>query len=89
MPKPRVKFWLIATHPYSAMLDACAVITALLKRLETISNLPWAIANLISFLINTCQTSFKTNNKFSENCIDLLLESQKERNCTRLFFEQP
>ena len=32
MPEPRVKLLLIATHPYSAMLDACAVITALMKR---------------------------------------------------------
>ena len=39
MQEPRVELLLIATHPYSAMLDACAVITAL----------PWAVGNLIKF----------------------------------------
>ena len=34
MPEPRVKLLLIATHRYSAMRDACAVITALMKRPE-------------------------------------------------------
>ena len=34
MPEPRVKLFLNATRPYSAMLDACAVIAALMKRLE-------------------------------------------------------
>ena len=31
MPEPRVKLLLIAKHPYSAMFDACAIITALMK----------------------------------------------------------
>ena len=30
-PEPRVKLLLIATRPYSVMLDACALITALMK----------------------------------------------------------
>ena len=34
MPEPRVKLLLIATQPYSAMLNACTIITALIKRLE-------------------------------------------------------
>ena len=34
VPEPRVKLLLIATRPYLAMLDACAVITALMKRPE-------------------------------------------------------
>ena len=34
IPEPRVKLLLIATRPYSAMLDACTVITALMKRPE-------------------------------------------------------
>ena len=32
MPEPRVKLLLIATRPYSAILDAYAVITTLIKR---------------------------------------------------------
>ena len=34
MPEPKVKLLLIATHPYSAMLDTCSVITAFMKWLE-------------------------------------------------------
>ena len=34
MPEPRVKLLPSATRLYSAMLDACAVITALMKRPE-------------------------------------------------------
>ena len=34
IPEPRVKLLLVATRPYSAMLDAFAVITALMKRPE-------------------------------------------------------
>ena len=34
MPEPRVKLLPVATRPYSAMLDASAVITALMKRSE-------------------------------------------------------
>ena len=32
MPEPRGKLFPSATRPYSAMLDACVVITALMKR---------------------------------------------------------
>ena len=39
MSKPRVKLLLIATRPYSAMFDACAIITALMKRPENNSQL--------------------------------------------------
>lgn len=38
MPKSRVKLYLIRIHLHSAMQGACAIITALMKRLETISN---------------------------------------------------
>ena len=34
MPEPRVRLLLVAARPYSAILDACAAITALMKRLE-------------------------------------------------------
>ena len=34
MPESRVKLLLIETRPYSAMLDACAAITALMERPE-------------------------------------------------------
>ena len=34
MLEPRAKLLLIATHEYSAILDACAVITALMKHLD-------------------------------------------------------
>ena len=34
MPEPRVKLFPSATHLYSAMLDACFVITALMKQPE-------------------------------------------------------
>ena len=34
MLEPRAKLLLIATHKYSAMLGACAVITAFMKRSE-------------------------------------------------------
>ena len=34
MPEPRVELLLVATRQYLAMLDACAVITALMKRPE-------------------------------------------------------
>ena len=34
MPELRVELFPSATRPYSAMLDACAVITALMKRPE-------------------------------------------------------
>ena len=50
MPQPRVKLLPIETHLYSAMLDAYSVITALMKRSETICNLPWADGNLISLI---------------------------------------
>ena len=34
MLEPRAKLLLIATHEYSAILDACTVITPLMKHLE-------------------------------------------------------
>ena len=39
MQEPRVELLLIATHPYSAMLDVCAVITALMNWPENNSQL--------------------------------------------------
>ena len=39
MPEPRVELLLIATRQYLAILDACAVITALMKRPENNSQL--------------------------------------------------
>ena len=34
MPEPKLRLLLIALRPYLEMLDACAIITALMKRLE-------------------------------------------------------
>ena len=45
MPEPRVKLLLIVTHPYLAMLDACAVITALMKRPENNLQLTYLCSN--------------------------------------------
>ena len=86
MLKPRVKILLIATHPYSAMLDAFVVITKLMKWPENNFQLTMGCWK-ISLRPNQAfvKRGYKTNKKLSENCNNLLLERQKESNCPRLF----
>ena len=87
MPEPRVKLLLIATHPYSAMLEACVVITALMRRPE--NNLQLTVSRWKFNIYPNQHLSNKgiksKTDKFSENCIDWLLERKKESNCSRFF----
>ena len=66
--------------------DSVAIfITALMKRLENNIQL-----NVSRWKFNVppnqhFKKGYKTDNKFSENCIGRLIESQKESNCPRFF----
>ena len=60
MPEPRVKLLLIITRPNSAMLDACGVITALMKRPENNFQLTmgcWKFNYLLTILGGYCNVS--------------------------------
>ena len=67
MPEPRVKLLLIATHPYSAMLDACAVITALMKRLE----------NNFQLTVGRWKCNFRPNQHLSNKSIKQTINSRR------------
>ena len=49
MPEPKVKLLLVAIHPYQVMLDACTVVTALMKRPE--NNFQLTVENFIRLYI--------------------------------------
>ena len=67
MPEPRVKLLPIATHPYSAMLDACAVITALMKRPE----------NNFQLTVGRWKFNFRPNQHLSNKGIKQTINSRK------------
>ena len=68
------------------MLDVFVVITKLMKWSENNFQLTMGCWK-ISLRPNKAfvKRGYKTNKKFSENCINLLLVRQKESNCPRLF----
>ena len=67
MPELRVKFLLIATHPYSVMLDAYAVITALMKRPE----------NNFQLIVGRWKFDFPPNQQLSSKDIKQITNSRR------------
>ena len=67
MPELRVKLLLIATHPYSVMLDAYAVITALMKRPE----------NNFQLIVGLRKFDFPPNQHLSSKDIKQITDSRR------------
>ena len=67
MSELRVKLLLIATHPYSVTLDACAVITALMNSPE----------NNFQLTADRWKFNFRPNQHFSNNVIKRTINSRR------------
>ena len=85
MPEPRVKLLLIAKHPYSAMFDACAIITALMKGPE--SNFQLTLGRWKFNLIDIIQIFQRTNFPYPVILNGRFISRNSTRNYLKVFYE--